>query len=111
MMEIMEPRPEEGGVKFDTDKVRTDLFPSHAFLEVSKVLTFGAQKYDDENWRKGMKWKRLTGAALRHIFAWVSGEDKDPETGLSHLAHAACCLVFLITYEETSTGEDDRFTY
>lgn len=99
------------GVKHDREKPRTDLLPIHALEEVSKVLTFGANKYADENWRGGMKWKRLAGAALRHIFSWLKGENKDPETGLSHLAHAACCLLFLITFEQTQTGQDDRYLY
>jgi len=98
-------------VKFDGDKIRMELLPTHALEEIGKVMTFGAKKYDDENWRGGMSWKRLVGAALRHLFAWSSGENTDPESGLSHLSHAACCLAFLITYEKTSTGTDDRYVY
>jgi len=56
-----------------------------------------------------MKWTRLVGASLRHIFAWIAGEEKDPESGISHIAHATCNLVFLLEYILTSTGEDDRY--
>ncbi len=45
----------------------------------------------------------------RHIFAWWGGEDKDPETGFSHLAHAGCCLLFLMEFQRNSWGTDDRF--
>lgn len=99
-----------GGVKHDEGKPRMDLLPPEALREIAAVLAMGAQKYDAHNWRKGFAYSRLIAAALRHLFAWVGGENKDPESGKSHLAHAACCLMFLITFEQTSTGTDDRYT-
>ena len=99
-----------GGVKHDAGKPRLDLLPAEALVEIGAVLGAGAEKYAPHNWRKGFAYSRLIAAALRHIFAWVGGEDKDPETGRSHLAHAACCLMFLITFEQTCTGTDDRYT-
>lgn len=96
------------GLKFDEGKVRLDLLPFDALTEVAKVLTHGANKYGDRNWEKGMKWGRLLGAALRHLFAWARREDLDPETGLSHLAHAACSVLFLLTYTLRGIDGDDR---
>jgi hypothetical protein len=97
-----------GAVKADGEKVRLELLPTEALEEIAKVLTFGAKKYDDNNWRKGFKWLRVIGATFRHLYAWVRGESKDPETGISHLAHAGCNILFLITFEKTGTGTDDR---
>lgn len=99
----------ETGKKFDAGKPRMELLSGIALQEVAKVLTFGATKYDAHNWRGGLKWSRVLGAALRHIFAYLGGEDKDPETGLSHIAHAACCMMFLLEYEVTHNELDDRF--
>ena len=99
-----------GGVKHDSGKPRMDLLPPEALREAAAVLALGAEKYDAHNWRKGFAYSRLIAAALRHIFAWVGGENTDPESGKSHLAHAACCLLFLITFEVTKTGTDDRYT-
>ncbi len=96
------------GRKDDGAKNRLDLLPFAALEEVGKVLTHGAGKYAPDNWRKGMAWRRLIGAALRHVFAFAKGENLDPETGLSHLAHAICCLGFLLTYHLESIGSDDR---
>lgn len=96
-------------VKHDEDKPRMDLLPMEALELVAKVLTFGAKKYGDHNWRKGMKWGRLHAAALRHLSAWARGMDLDDESGLPHLAHAACCLLFLLAYHHTHAGEDDRW--
>lgn len=102
---------ELSGVKFDGEKTRLDLLPFRAVRVVGDVLTFGAKKYKDNNWRGGMKWGRLMGAALRHIFAFMCGEDKDPESGIHHLGHASCDLLFVLEYFITGTGEDDRFKY
>ncbi len=35
-------------------------------------------------------------ACMRHLTAWIEGERKDPESGLSHLAHAVCCLLIML---------------
>lgn len=96
-------------IKQDSEKPRLELLSSIALTEIAKVLTFGAKKYDDHNWRQGFKWSRLLGAALRHLFAFIGGEDKDPETGLSHLAHLGCCVLFLLEHEVTHKDLDDRY--
>jgi hypothetical protein len=102
-------------LKYDTDKPRMELLSRVALEEVAKVLTYGAKKYTtteasgDHNWRNGFCWSRLYGALLRHLFAHLDGEDKDKETGLSHLAHAGCCLMFLIEHEQRGLGIDDRY--
>jgi len=97
------------GVKFDHGKIPLELLSPVALFKIGQVLEFGARKYDNHNWRKGMKWSRVAGAAFRHLLAWLGGEDKDPESGLSHLAHCACCLLFLLEYETTKPELDDRW--
>ena len=76
------------GVKYDTDKIKMELIPPELLTEVGKVLTFGAKKYSERNWEKGMDWGRVYGALQRHLNSWMSGEEADPETGYSHLSHA-----------------------
>jgi hypothetical protein len=95
-------------VKDDNSKARYDLLPPELLEETAKVLTFGAQKYSAHNWAQGASWSRYFSAMMRHMWAWWRGEDNDPETGFSHLAHAACCLSFLIAYQRRGLGEDDR---
>lgn len=107
-----------GGRKDDAAKVRLDLVPSELIFAVGDILTFGAKKYADRNWEQGMKWGRVFGALMRHLWSWWGGKgpttksflfnDIDDETERSHLWHAACCIAFLITYEERGVGEDDR---
>lgn len=98
------------GTKADGGKVRMDLIPPDAMFALADILTFGASKYEDRNWEKGMKWGRVYGALQRHLNAWWGREGTDPETGKSHLWHALCCIVFLVSYEIRGVGEDDRAT-
>ncbi len=94
--------------KKDKGKVMVELVDPQFIIDIGKVLTFGAVKYEVENWRKGLPWKRTLGAVLRHILAWARGEDNDPESGLSHLSHAACNLMFLLEWAHTHKELDDR---
>ena len=108
--EVIREYPEDyqEGKKFDEDKIRMELIPPELLTEVGKILTFGSKKYGDRNWEKGMDWGRVYGALQRHLNAYWSGQDKDEETGESHLAHAACCIAFLVTYEQRQIGTDTR---
>jgi len=92
-----------------TAKTRFDLVPFASVGEIADVLAHGADKYTNNNWCRGTNWGRYFSALCRHVFAWWRGEDKDPETGFSHLAHAGCCLIFLMEYQRNNWGTDDRF--
>lgn len=96
-------------LKFDQDKLPLHLLSTEAMNQTAAVLKFGAQKYAEHNWRAGFAWSRPLAAAMRHITAFNAGEDKDPESGLSHLAHAACCIMFLLEFEKTHRELDDRY--
>jgi hypothetical protein len=96
------------GLKFDNDKVRLELLPFDALMEVGKVLTVGAKKYGSRNWEKGIDHSRLYGAAFRHLAASVQRQDIDDESGLDHLAHCACEVLFLLAYHLRKVGKDDR---
>lgn len=97
------------GVKYDEGKRRLSLLPTGPLEEVVRVLEFGANKYGDYNWRNGMNWSRVIDAVLRHIFKWLQREENDEESGLPHLAHAACGLLFLLQYKEDFASLDDRY--
>ena len=107
------------GHKADAGKPRPELIPGEFIMAVATILAFGASKYEDWNWAKGIKYSRVFGAAIRHLYAWWSGKsgttksfifaDLDFETEHSHLWHAACCIIFLICYEEWRMSDfDDR---
>jgi hypothetical protein len=96
--------------KHDNGKPRMDLLDQHALHEISRVLGYGTQKYAAHDWRQGLQYSRLIGAALRHLHAFNDGEDKDSESGLSHVAHAGCCIMFLLWMEQNRKDLDDRWT-
>lgn len=92
--------PEEGR-KFDGDKPRWSLFPPHTLQQVLAVLEYGAQKYAQDNWKNvDNARERYYNALQRHVDAWWHGETQDPETGNSHLAHAACSILFLMWLDD-----------
>lgn len=99
-------------VKFDEGKVDWTLVPFEALEGMAQVLEFGAKKYDRWNWTTGggFKWTRVLASCLRHLFAFMRGEDNDPESGLSHISHAQCNLLFLAYYirNKKTMNKDDR---
>jgi len=107
------------GTKNDSGKTRIDLIPPEFIFAVADILTFGAQKYEPYNWAKGINYSRVFGALMRHLWCWWGGKNPtstsflfgnfDEETKRSHLWHAACCIAFLVTFEERKrTDLDDR---
>lgn len=97
------PESPAAGRKFDGDKARVDLLVDgcpKALMAISDVLTYGAKKYDDHNWQVVPNGpQRYKAAMMRHILAHASGKSVDSETGISHLAHAACCVMFMLELE------------
>lgn len=98
-------------LKYDDEKPPLGLLDSYALEAIAKVSGFGAKKYGKDNWRGGLEWSRVISAALRHLLAFNSGEDLDKESGLSHLAHAGCCIMFLLWYSKYKQEKDDRYKY
>ena len=88
------------GRKNDQGKNRLDLIEPEFIEGIGEVLTFGATKYESNNWQNVEDAEdRYYAAALRHLMAWRRGEVVDEESGLSHLKHAATNLMFLLHFE------------
>lgn len=105
---------DQGGNKLDSGKPDFALIPGHALAEVAKVLGDGARRpeYGPDNWRGGLKLRRLISAALRHIYAFSDGQDYDPKSPFAprcHLANAMCMLLFAYEMWRTRPDMDDRF--
>ena len=98
------------GLKYDKGKLQYSLMPVEVLKEVVAVLTHGVKKYPGRaNWKRVPKRKhRYTDAAFRHIEAWRNGDRVDKDSGKQHLAHAICCLTFLL-YEDISLPKCKRF--
>lgn len=87
---------------------RGDWFPVRAFESTVRVLEFGAKKYAKGNWAKGMPWSVCFTCTMSHLSKAWQGEEKDEESGLPHLAHAMCNIVFLLGYRTLYPEGDDR---
>lgn len=102
--------PTQGNAKYDAGKLRLELLPWEALEGIGAVMTHGATKYDDDNWRKpDASWRRYLGSLTRHLSAFAQGEDIDPDSGLPHIDHIATNAVFLATFYHVGIGTDDRY--
>lgn len=89
---------------------RHGLLPRKGLAAIARVFGFGAQKYQDHNWRRGYEWDKSIDALQRHIDAFVDGETLDEESGEPHLAHAGFHILVLLTWlEEQGEGVDNPF--
>lgn len=89
----------EEGKKDDQKKLRVDLIPPEIEEALAKVLTHGAEKYGDNNWKGGIEYHRIYGALRRHLLAWRKGEIIDEDSRLPHLWLALTELSFLVYYD------------
>ncbi len=89
------------GRKDDEEKMRPLLLPVFGLYAVIAVLEYGAKKYEADGWRRvDNAESRYLNAAMRHLLSRLAGEKLDPESGLPHLAHAVCCLLFVLEVGE-----------
>ena len=99
-----EMKKREEGKKFDDGKPMLSLLPPSAVEEVGKVLSHGASKYGKENWKLVNDFHdRYISACLRHIMQYQNGEVEDEESGLHHLAHAICSLMFIVQVDKNNS--------
>lgn len=100
------------GKKNDQRKPPLALNPPHALEEMAKGFGYGAEKYGQYNFLGGIAVTRTLSAALRHINAFLKGEDNDIESGNSHLGHALASIAMTVeNYKVHGKKVDDRFKY
>jgi len=87
------------GIKHDDGKLRMDLIPVEVEEALANILTHGAKRYGDHNWKQGLDYWRVYGAIRRHLAARVKGEIQDKDSGMPHLWHALTELAFLVYYD------------
>lgn len=104
----MTVEPDNGGLRYDVGKARFDLIPPEFMEAIAQHYEIGARKYSDRNWERGMSYCRCFASLMRHAWAWMQGEDVDPETGSHHMIAVAWNAIALYTYYTRQIGEDDR---
>jgi hypothetical protein len=95
------------GMKFDDGKLRMSLIDPEFVKGLAEVLTYGSVKYSAESWKHlENAEERYKDALLRHLYAYLGGEECDPESGLSHLKHISANVCFLEYFERNNNGTD-----
>lgn len=97
------------GKKNDKEKIPMELLSHDALLAIAEVFGHGRVKYGAFNYREGIEYGRLIGAAYRHLGAFNKGEDIDPESGLPHIAHLAATAVMLLDMIREYPELDNRY--
>ena len=94
---------------FGEAKVKLSDTPTIGIQQMGRVFTGGAAKYGRFNWREHQVSSTVYyDAAQRHLMAWFNGEDFDPESGQSHLAHVMACCNIILDAEKHKKLNDNR---
>lgn len=109
MSETRVTDPATGGMKGQKDCELGAIDPT-ALMELGNVAGYGGKKYARSNYLKGYKWSLNYDAMNRHMLAFWSGEELDPESGMPHMAHAAWHALALTSFAKHKLGTDDRWT-
>ena len=100
--------PDGGGLRYNEGKPPMELIPPEALWAMAEVLGVGAKKYARRNWERGMSWGTVYACLFRHLLKWFQGQDRDEESGCSHLDHVLWNAMALVVYERRKIGTDDR---
>lgn len=89
-------------------KAKLSLLPAYSLTSMARIMEGGAGKYGRFDYVRGYPYSYYDDAMNRHILAWRSGEDLDPDDGHPHLLHAACCAMIIAEMQAIEVGTDDR---
>lgn len=95
--------------RYNQSKLRPSLFPVVCYVHIIEILEFGAKKYSDDNWKKGLSFKSCLDSLERHLIKFKLGENCDEESGLLHVGHIIINAMFIMYFILTGrTDLDDR---
>lgn len=106
----------QGGYRDNGGKIRWDLVPMDAMEELARVYSYGATKYGDRNWEKGLSWMDCYASLMRHLVDWHQGQDFDgtpgeadnKHSGMLTMAHVAWNAMAILAFQIRGEGVDDR---
>jgi len=104
------PADKQQAKRFNRGKPRLSLLLAapDALEGITRVLEYGAEKYGRDNWLQGLPFTEVVDSALRHLLKWFKGEELDEESGLPHVDHIACNVLFICQFWRTHNDFDDR---
>lgn len=92
-------------------KVDLALVPGTALVAEALAMTDGGLKYGPYNWReqgKPVQAMTYASAALRHLHAWIDGENESDDALVHHLAHVRACCGIIIDAQTCGQLVDNR---
>jgi hypothetical protein len=90
-------------------KLPIHLWPAAATALGCLGLLDGALKYGRSNFRAvGIRATIYGDALIRHVQAWLEGQNVDPTSGLHPLAHALATLAIIVDADAAGKLHDDR---
>lgn len=92
-------------------KVDLSLVPSAGIIGMARCMMNGAKKYGPYNWReegKPVQTMTYLSAAMRHLLAYIDGEDKAQDSGENHLDHIMAGLAVLRDAQACGNCIDNR---
>lgn len=99
---------DEKALRYNEGKLKWSLVDMKSLEPMVRVLMYGANKYAPHNWKRGLKLTEIYESNQRHWNALMSGEDNDPESGLSHIGHILCNAMFASHMLRHKPEFDDR---
>jgi hypothetical protein len=103
-----EPTGTPQAMRYNQGKLQWSLMDMKSFEPMIRVLEFGAKKYARDNWKKGMFLSAIYDSLTRHMISFMAGEDNDPESGLPHIGHIQCNIMFMSYVLQHHPQLDDR---
>jgi hypothetical protein len=100
----------EQALRYNMGKLEWSLVDFDSLEGLVKVLEYGCHKYARNNWKKGMPVTKVSESLMRHLFAFLRGEDVDPESGCRHISHVMCNAMFIEYIMREKPHYDDRET-
>lgn len=95
-------------LRYNSGKLSWSMVDFDSLEGLVRVLEYGSKKYSKGNWKKGMPVTQVTESLMRHLFAFLRGEDIDPESGCRHISHVMCNAMFLEYILREKPHYDDR---
>lgn len=98
------PKDAAGSARIDFS-----LMDPNAMAELCLAMEEGGTKYGYYNYTVvGVKSRTYVAAAMRHLFKWLMGEERDPKTGVHHLGSTMACAMILLSAMARDKLVDDR---
>lgn len=92
-----------------TARIDLSLVDPIAVGEMILAMEEGVAKYGAYNYTVlGVRARVYISAALRHLFKYLMGEDRDPKTGVHHIGSTMACCMILLSAAARGKLTDDR---